>query len=199
MQVCRRMTMTNREQRKALSQALRRLVTGRMSNDDFDDLFHDGFEESEDAAVKEIAVFCYGLYSSDTLLPYRLQGRHRVSAEVRQMACRCVLFLQSDLEYEWPPYRTEAGRQFLWFVAFNLGLPGSIACLLVSSMLLASRDYSFAAQLGVPAVIVLLLSIWALFVMPRSESPEQQTWKSMGDWDAWPFIRQCDLDKQNRP
>lgn len=191
--------MIDHEQRKTLSQATRRLVTGRMSNDDFDDLYFDEFESSEDTAVKEIAGFCYGLYSSDTLLPYRLKGRHQVSSEVRQMTCRSVLFLRSDLEYEWPQFPRNDGGRFIQALAFNIGLPGSIVVLLLSLYLLVNRDGVFAVQIGLAAIGVLLTSVYLLFVFPRRESSSWRSWKDTGNWDAWPFVRQSDLDRQRKP
>ncbi|TWU27829.1 hypothetical protein [Bythopirellula polymerisocia] len=187
--------MIDRSQRDKLSQDLRRLVTGRMSNDDFDDVYYEEYESSYDVAVREIGGFGYGLYSSDVLFPYRLKGRHRVSVDVRQMACRCVLFLRSDREYKWPPMPTESGRRFLWALCFNLGLPGSIAMLLICTPLLATKDKTFAASLVIPSVIVLAYSIWVIFGSRRRESPEWQSWKNTVVYDAWPFYRLDDLNR----
>ena len=184
--------MIDRSQRNKLSQDLRRLVTGRMSNDDFDDVYYEEYESSNDDAVRAIAEFGWGLYSSDVLFPYRLKGRHRVSDDLREMACRCVLFLRSDREYKWPPMPTESGRRFLWAVCFNLGLPGSIAMLLICTPLLAGKDKTFAAWFVIPSLIVLACSAWVLFG-PRRESSSLQTWKNTGNWEAWPFWHLDDL------
>lgn len=186
--------MINRPQRAKLSQDLRRLVTGRMTNDDFDDLYHDGYELSEDSGVRAVAGFGSGLYSSDVLWPYRLKGRHRVSEEARRAACRCVLFLRSDREYEWPTERSDPARRLLWAVSFNLGLPGSIALLVICGpLLLFAKDKAFAATFVIPSVIVLAGSLWVLFG-PERESEEVRRWKAAGDWEAWPFLRLNDLE-----
>src|SRR5262249_43935758 len=67
--------MVDREARQELAVALHRLVTGQMTNDQFDEVF-EACVDSEDAAVAAIANFGWGLYSSWLLWPYRLKGRH---------------------------------------------------------------------------------------------------------------------------
>ncbi|HVC98463.1 MAG TPA: hypothetical protein VND64_32650 [Pirellulales bacterium] len=57
--------MVDHEARQALSLALRRLVTGRMTNDEFDDLYYGSWVNSSDRAVDVIATSAYCLYSSD--------------------------------------------------------------------------------------------------------------------------------------
>jgi hypothetical protein len=94
--------MVDKEARVELRIALRRLVTGRMTNDQFDDLYYEHWMDSKDLAVAKIGEFGYCLYSSDLLLPYRLKGPHAVSPEVRRLASRGILFLYTDQEYEWP-------------------------------------------------------------------------------------------------
>src|SRR5437667_10097132 len=87
--------------RRRLRTALASLVNGQLTNDEFDEL-HAGWEQSADQAVVAIAGFGYGLYSSSLPLPYRLTGRHAVDPETLRTAERCLLFLQTDLEYAWP-------------------------------------------------------------------------------------------------
>jgi hypothetical protein len=87
--------MIDRKLRAELSQDIRRLATGRMTNDAFDDLYYEVYERSDDRAVNEIAAFCYGLYSSDLLFPIRLRGRYALDAETKRTIARCVLFLRS--------------------------------------------------------------------------------------------------------
>lgn len=182
----------DRQQRDKLSQDLRRLVTGRMTNDEFDEAYFDEYESSPDTAVREIATFGYGLYSSDVLMPYRLKGRHRVPDDVRQAACRCMLFLRSDRPYEWPPLPAETGSRLLQSLSFSLGLPGSIALLIIAAALLLAGDAPFATSLAIPAAALLVVSGWVLF---RSDStPQRQAWRDSGDFKVWPFLRVEDFD-----
>ncbi len=84
--------------RRRLAKALRQLASGRMTNDQFED----ALPEEMDHASREIYHFAWLFY--DDLYPHRLRGRHRLSRFQRQVFARCVLFLRSDLPYEWSPY-----------------------------------------------------------------------------------------------
>ena len=80
---------------------------------------------SNDPAVH--AVFIGGpwfLYHD--LVRYRLSGAHRLSPAVRREAARWVLFLKSDLPYEWPVERRGVVGSLVW-VAVNVLTLGSFA------------------------------------------------------------------------
>lgn len=51
--------MVESELRKSLSQDVRRLITDRMTNDAFDDVYCELYESSDDRAVSKIASSCY--------------------------------------------------------------------------------------------------------------------------------------------
>ena len=76
---------------------LRRLASGRITNDEFDEAYPEG---SPDRGVRSVWEFGYSLYSD--YYTYRLLGRHALGAEARRIVARCVLFLHSGLEYTWP-------------------------------------------------------------------------------------------------
>ena len=88
--------MIDRAGRDRLALFLRRLATGRITNDDYNDEYP---VRSEDAGIEAIARAGWTLYS-DTWT-YRLRGRHALAPETRRAVARCILFLHSDLEYEW--------------------------------------------------------------------------------------------------
>src|SRR3954449_10824414 len=92
--------MVDKEARKELAIRLHHLVSGEMTNDEFD-CHYERWEDSNDPAVAEIATFGYGVYSSG-LGTYRLKGSHAGSVEDRELASRAILFLNTGLEYEWP-------------------------------------------------------------------------------------------------
>ncbi|MCA9212229.1 MAG: hypothetical protein KDB27_04120 [Planctomycetales bacterium] len=186
--------MIDRSQRIELSQDLRRLVTGRMTNDEFDDVCYDHYESSPDAAVRAIANFGYGLYS-DRIFPYPLRGPDKVSRNDRRMAARCILFLRSDHEYEWPLAPVNLRLNVLIELFCSLGLYGGVAMLIVCSVL-GDGGHAFAAQLGIPSAIALAISTWLLFGSKRTETPELNDSKEMGDWEVWPFFRDTDLAKK---
>ena len=87
--------MVDLELRHRLSQDLRRLVTGRMTNDDFDDAYYESYMDSNDIAVREISRFGWSLYSSDVLfcLPTNYGGR--IASQVRHAKQQHMRFSSS--------------------------------------------------------------------------------------------------------
>jgi hypothetical protein len=102
--------MVDRVLRDRLADAIHELAAGFITNDEFEDgLLAAGIPLATDPsrwpdpAIGPIGEVAWCLYS-DTH-PYRLNGRHKLPPEGRRAALRWVLFLRSDLEYEWPPFR----------------------------------------------------------------------------------------------
>lgn len=100
--------------RDELARRLQQLISGEITNDQFDEFYYERCVDSADSAVVEISTFGWGLYSSDTLLPYRLKGRQAICGQRRQQADRAIRFLQSDREYEWPA-SVACPVPFFWF------------------------------------------------------------------------------------
>ena len=89
--------MIDPDTRRKLSEGIRSLVSGNITNDEFEELVPD----SEDKAIYEI--FQYGawrLYSD--LKVYKLKGKNALPIELRPEIARWVLFLKTDYEYSWP-------------------------------------------------------------------------------------------------
>jgi hypothetical protein len=200
--------VVDRNLRQQLSQDLRRLVTGRMTNDEFDDAYYDQFYNSKDRAVVEIAEFGYGLYSSDLLRPYRLKGRYAVKKDTRRTVARCVLFLRMEREYEWPqwPYATGALR-FSTVVAY-FGL--TIGCALgICFVLMLAIVHSLHERLsfewplalfwpvGAFGLASFVFGIWYLlcggYRVVQRKSSMWREWLNSGDFDVWPFLRREDF------
>jgi len=99
---------------------LRRLASGRITNDDFDGEYPD---HSADPGVRAVWQFGWSLYSDFTT--YRLVGRRALLPEHRRLVARCVLFLHSGLPYEYalfPPPRFLKGlRQVLTIGVWSSG------------------------------------------------------------------------------
>jgi hypothetical protein len=90
--------MIDRSDRTALASALRSLVARELTNDEFEertDTLH-----FSDAAVAEIYGAAWHLYSD--LYEHKLDGAHALDAESSREVQRWLLFLDGDLEYEWP-------------------------------------------------------------------------------------------------
>jgi hypothetical protein len=105
------------EARRKLAEAARALVSGRISNDEFESRI----PESEDPAVLEVYSKGFWLLYGD-LSEHRLAGSRRLSRESRQFAARCILFLKSSEEYRWPHERGSLGLLRLVLGVLTLGL-----------------------------------------------------------------------------
>lgn len=114
--------MIDRIARDRLAEAVRHLAAGTMTNVEFEER---ALSASADPAVH--AVFLGGpwfLYHD--LMSYRLKGAYRLSPAVRREAARWVLFLKSDLAYEWPVSRRGLVCSLAW-VVLNLLTAGFLA------------------------------------------------------------------------
>ena len=78
---------------------MRALVAGLITNDEFEDkrLPH----SKEDPAISEVFSKGVWLLYSD-LEKYRLSGVHRLDEKTKYVVARWILFLKTDLPYEWP-------------------------------------------------------------------------------------------------
>ncbi len=186
--------MIDHEIRRKLSQDLRHLVIGTITNDDFDDNYEDLYVTCSDVAVQEIGRCGWGMYSDSHR--YRLRGKYAVDGERKRMAARCVLFLRSGLEYQWPPPPGSFGVYVAHAVSW-LGIPAGIALLLCWFPLLAMgiKDVEFMTPFGLLGCVWLVWSIWYLRVGRRKagESSEWKAWRASGDFDVWPFFRREDF------
>ncbi len=93
----------DRPDRIILAEAMRQLASGRITNDQFElaDIGND------DRAVDELFGFAYSFYND--MDEHKLRGPHRLSKLQRQIFARCVLFLRTDLPYEW-----SSDAKWLW-------------------------------------------------------------------------------------
>lgn len=105
--------MIDRFSRDRLAEGIRHLVAGQTTNWQFEDYSE---VPSEDPALK--AVFYSGpwlLY--DDWPQYRLRGRHRIESAGRHEIARWIMFLKTDLPYEWPVPQRGYLRQLAWILA----------------------------------------------------------------------------------
>lgn len=89
--------MIDRAARDQLSRNLRLLISGKISNDQFEDSTP---ETDEDAAIMAFAGMAWLVYSD--MKEHRLVGRHSIEPSARREVLRWILFLDSDFEYRWP-------------------------------------------------------------------------------------------------
>lgn len=86
----------DRPARDQLSRNIRLLVSGKISNDQFED----GIPETGDAAIMAFAGMTWLLYSD--MYEHRLIRRYAIEPSTRREVLRWVLFLDSDCQYRWP-------------------------------------------------------------------------------------------------
>jgi hypothetical protein len=86
----------DRPSRSAAGELLRHLVAGQITNAEFEERF----PFSSDRTVREMWAAGWLLY--DDFRTYRLVGSDRLQPADRKVIARCVLFLQTELRYEWP-------------------------------------------------------------------------------------------------
>jgi hypothetical protein len=85
------------EGRRRAAVVLRGFIEGRLTNDELDERYPGA---SPDRALH--AIYHKTWPFQDDLRTYRLQGPTTLSPEERTLFERCVLFLETDLRYEWP-------------------------------------------------------------------------------------------------
>ncbi|ABI59616.1 hypothetical protein [Nitrosomonas eutropha] len=104
--------MIDREARDRFAQAIRALVAGTITNDQFEDIRLPSLNTADPAIAAIYQEGAWHLYSD--LEEHRLRGKHALSPKDKSHVARWVLFLKTDLPYEWPELR---GMRF-----FALGL-----------------------------------------------------------------------------
>ncbi len=160
-----------------------------MTNDAFDDRYYEVYAPSDDRAVSAIASFCYCLYSSDLLFPIRLSGRYAIDRETKRTIARCVLFLRSGNEYEWPPLPDDPAGRCLAGIAFSLGFPGGVALTLVGLAIAINDLEPFAIIILATGLSLTVACYYVGFLRPTVSPDDWNRYAGSGDYDCWPFLR----------
>jgi hypothetical protein len=103
--------MIDKKSRKKLSESLRHLVSGQMTNYKFEGATP---RKSPDRAIWPIRRQAWFLY--DDLHEHKLVKNYKLPKESKKEIARWILFLQTGLEYEWPQHPTET----LWGALLSL-------------------------------------------------------------------------------
>ena len=112
--------MVDTERRKKLAFHLRHLSVGLITNDDFesnlmDDVTNGWLPEQyyrakeakvDDPIIQPTLELCWGLY--DDTRQHKLKGSDKLPDQSLKVIARCILFLQTDREYEWPYFDTNS-------------------------------------------------------------------------------------------
>lgn len=89
--------MVDPARRAVAARVLKDFASGTTSNDEFE---RDFPHSDQDAALQGIKSNVWMLYSD--LKTHKLTGKYDLPADTKALLERCVLFLHSDLEFEWP-------------------------------------------------------------------------------------------------
>lgn len=111
--------MIDRTARDQLAEALRALAAGLVSNDEFEDSRLP--YSRNDAAICEIFSKDAWMLYSDTH-EYRLTGKNKLDAATKSELARWLLFLKTDLQYEWPVYSRRYALGMLLANILTLGM-----------------------------------------------------------------------------
>lgn len=87
--------MVDREKRDAAAAILEGYRSKRLSNAAFED-----FPKSPDRALRAVEKTVWFMY--DDLTEHYCDGPHALNAYSASIVDRCILFLHSDVAYEWP-------------------------------------------------------------------------------------------------
>jgi len=90
--------VVDRAARDAIAELLRHFAAGRITNDQWDTAVR--HIKTKDPILDKlwgVMWFCY-----DDLREHRLTGKYALSREQRRFVARMIVFLYSDLPYEWP-------------------------------------------------------------------------------------------------
>jgi hypothetical protein len=91
--------MINREKRDLARCLIEKFLACQITNDDFVNAYP--CREKKDRVIVAIYDRLWGFW--DDRHTHALTGKHDLDPEARKLFERCIAFLNSDLEYEWPP------------------------------------------------------------------------------------------------
>jgi hypothetical protein len=149
------MIMIDREARDILAESFRHLVAGQITNDQFEGRLR----KSEDAGVSRV-YFCAAWPLYDDFREHKLTGRWAIKREHWPIVARYILFLKTDVEYEWPTTTR------LW--AFPWNIPWGV--LTLATFGLAERIWSRTMDRRSGGDV----NVWPFFRMSDLEAAKEQ-------------------------
>lgn len=169
--------MVDREARRTYAELVRQFISGRMTNDEYEERFEQLKLENLDPAVDKIFYQVWGLY--DDYSTHRMTGDHHLDKAGRRRIAQAILFLQTEEHYCWP----ELGDAD-WLL--NPLLP---LCGIITVALIDCTPSNYLSILSISSGISASLAAFALITRRN----EKQAWQEAGDDVAWPFRTQADL------
>ena len=99
------------EKRRLASDLIAKYLSREITNDELSEDFP---RDRRDPALEAIWWNLWPHY--DDTHSHKAEGKHQLSAEAIDLFARCIIFLHSDLEYEWPPHKWMGFEYLLWRV-----------------------------------------------------------------------------------
>ena len=109
--------MIDRHARDIAADVLRNFMEGSVSNEEYERRYP---KSKRDPALWEIYVQVWFFYSD--LKTHTLTGKHALNEEHRAFVERCILFLKSDAEFEWPRQKFRPWHGILRLLGFGRSL-----------------------------------------------------------------------------
>ena len=106
--------MVDRRSRDIAADALRDLVEVSISNEEYERRYP---KSKDDPALWEIFVQVWFFYSD--LKTHALSDKHALNDEQRALLNRCILFLKSDNEFQWPRQKFRPWHGILRLIGFG--------------------------------------------------------------------------------
>jgi hypothetical protein len=125
------------DERKQLADVLNELLIGNLSYVELADRL-----VSKRSSNREICDFLYE-FSENDLEPYKLI---KLTEEQHGMIERCIIFLRSKTNYQWPDYPRQGPLNALSFVLLYVGAPAAIVWFIIHVFI------SYSAMLWILAI-----------------------------------------------
>lgn len=178
--------MIDRTARDQMAELLGHFTAGQITKYQFEIDAYNILDNTNDAAIHKIFTAAWSLYRD--LPTYKFDNKDKLPPEVRSRIARWILFLHSDLEYQWPKY----GNWPLYiFCAFIV----SVAALQNVDLSNFGKVYAFLLLISIFTLATILI---LKTIAGKNYSDSQQE----GDLDIWPFICREDFEAasyQTRP
>ena len=153
---------------------------GAISSDQFGDQFP---RDSEDQALEQIYQMLW--FSYDDLHEHKLDDKHPLDPRQREMFDRCVLFLDSNLEYTWPEHSIFS--RLFW------GLLITVICFVAFVVCCAEGLLSW-----IQAQLVFGGAWVASIYLMRRAAQRKHVNLDQADTDVWPFPHRGEYERAVR-
>src|SRR6267378_6006063 len=100
--------MVNSEKRRLASELITKYLSLEITSDELNDDFP---QDNSDPALEAIWSNLWFYYSDRS---HKAEGKYELPPEAKDLFERCVAFLRTDLEYEWPPTQWISFKYALW-------------------------------------------------------------------------------------